>query len=198
MNRTEELIALAQKGDKTASEALVEENNGLIWAVARRFQGRGTEMDDLYQLGCLGFLKAVDGFDPASLLPDLGSVLGIVATVCRFAVLIGPIILLLLGIAYLLFAPKEANYHFGYRCYYGMGSVEAWRFTQRLAGILWSVLGLVLTAAMVLLTNGFAEMDVYDAVWTAVKYVLWEVGLAALSCIVINTMVMIRFTYSGD
>lgn len=65
MNRTEELIALAQKGDKTASEALVEENNGLIWAVARRFQGRGTEMDDLYQLGCLGFLKAVDGFDPA-------------------------------------------------------------------------------------------------------------------------------------
>ena len=79
-----------------------------------------------------------------------------------------------------------------------MGSVEAWRFTQRLAGILWSVLGLVLTAAMVLLTNGFAEMDVYDAVWTAVKYVLWEVGLAALSCIVINTMVMIRFTYSGD
>ena len=64
MNRTEELIALAQKGDKTASEALVEENNGLIWAVARRFQGRGTEMDDLYQLGCLGFLKAVDGFDP--------------------------------------------------------------------------------------------------------------------------------------
>lgn len=65
MNRTEELIALAQKGDKTASEALVEENNGLIWAVARRFQGRGTEMDDLYQLGCLGFLKAVDGFDPS-------------------------------------------------------------------------------------------------------------------------------------
>ena len=40
------------------------ENTGLIWSVAKRFSGRGTETDDLYQLGCLGFLKAVEGFDP--------------------------------------------------------------------------------------------------------------------------------------
>ena len=65
MSRTEELITLAQAGDRTASETLVNENTGLIWSVARRFQGRGAEMDDLYQLGCLGFLKAVEGFDPA-------------------------------------------------------------------------------------------------------------------------------------
>lgn len=63
MSRLEELIALAQGGDKDASEALVQENSGLIWSVARRFLGRGTEGDDLYQLGCLGFLKAVAGFD---------------------------------------------------------------------------------------------------------------------------------------
>lgn len=63
MTRTEELIARAQAGDKSASEALVTENSGLIWSVARRFLGRGTEVDDLYQLGCLGFIKAVDGFD---------------------------------------------------------------------------------------------------------------------------------------
>lgn len=63
MSRLEELIGLAQKGDKEASEILVKENSGLIWSVARRFLGRGTESDDLYQLGCLGFLKAVDGFD---------------------------------------------------------------------------------------------------------------------------------------
>lgn len=58
-----ELIACAQAGDKSATERLVEENSGLIWSVARRFLGRGVEADDLYQLGCLGFLKAVDGFD---------------------------------------------------------------------------------------------------------------------------------------
>ena len=63
MSRTEELIARSQGGDKDASEALVTENAGLIWSVARRFLGQGTEADDLYQLGCLGFLKAVEGFD---------------------------------------------------------------------------------------------------------------------------------------
>ena len=63
MSRTEELIAQAQNGDRAAGEQLLLENSGLIWSVARRFMGRGTEADDLYQLGCLGFLKAVDGFD---------------------------------------------------------------------------------------------------------------------------------------
>ena len=58
-----ELIARSQQGDSAATEQLVEENSGLIWSVARRFMGRGTESDDLYQLGCLGFLKAVEGFD---------------------------------------------------------------------------------------------------------------------------------------
>ena len=63
MTRTEELIARYQAGDRDAGGVLVTENAGLIWSVARRFMGRGTEADDLYQLGCLGFLKAVDGFD---------------------------------------------------------------------------------------------------------------------------------------
>lgn len=63
MTRTEELIAKSQAGDKEARELLITENSGLIWSVARRFIGRGTESEDLYQLGCLGFLKAVEGFD---------------------------------------------------------------------------------------------------------------------------------------
>ena len=63
MSRTEDLIRLAQAGDRDASETLINENSGLIWSVARRYIGRGTDADDLYQLGCLGFLKAVKGFD---------------------------------------------------------------------------------------------------------------------------------------
>lgn len=65
MSRTEELIARSQSGDQKAKETLIEENSGLIWSVAKRFIGRGAEADDLYQLGCLGFIKAVDGFDLA-------------------------------------------------------------------------------------------------------------------------------------
>lgn len=63
MTDQKELIRLAQAGDKQASEHLLTENSGLIWSVAKRFIGRGTDTEDLYQLGCLGFLKAVDGFD---------------------------------------------------------------------------------------------------------------------------------------
>lgn len=63
MSNTEELIRLAQMDDPAAKEQLVNVNSGLIWSVARRFAGRGVELDDLYQLGCLGFLKALDGFD---------------------------------------------------------------------------------------------------------------------------------------
>lgn len=59
------LLAQAKAGDRDASEQLVEQNAGLIWSVARRFFGRGVESDDLYQLGCVGFLKAIAGFDPA-------------------------------------------------------------------------------------------------------------------------------------
>ena len=58
-----ELIRLARQGDKGASQRLVEENSGLIWSVARRFFGKGADPDDLYQLGCVGFLKAIEGFD---------------------------------------------------------------------------------------------------------------------------------------
>jgi RNA polymerase sporulation-specific sigma factor len=63
MTRLEELLKRCQEGDREAGELLVAENAGLIWSVTRRFIGRGVESDDLYQLGCLGFLKAVDGFD---------------------------------------------------------------------------------------------------------------------------------------
>lgn len=65
MSRTEDLIARSQKGDTASTELLLTENAGLIWSVAKRFVGRGAELDDLYQLGCLGFLKAIEGFDLA-------------------------------------------------------------------------------------------------------------------------------------
>lgn len=56
-------IRAAQSGDREAAGRLIEENSGLIWSIAKRFFGRGVDADDLYQLGCVGFLKAIDGFD---------------------------------------------------------------------------------------------------------------------------------------
>ncbi len=66
MNGTfEQLLGRAKGGDRDAAQQLLLENNGLVWSVVRRFYGRGVDPDDLYQLGCLGFLKALEGFDPA-------------------------------------------------------------------------------------------------------------------------------------
>lgn len=57
------LLDRAQSGDKDACGKMLEENSGLIWAVVRRYYGCGAEPEDLYQLGCIGFIKAVKGFD---------------------------------------------------------------------------------------------------------------------------------------
>ena len=140
----------------------------------------------------------MDEFDPAALLPELDTIMGKIELITRIAVLVGPIILLVMGILYLIASPKEANYYIGYRCFFGMGSVDAWRFTQRLAGIVWGLLGLGLTGVMVLISSGFHDMEIMDMVWKAISCVLWEAGIVAASCLVINTLVMLRFDAKGE
>lgn len=65
MEHTLALIGRSHQGDKEARDTLFEENTGLIYSVARRFLGRGVEMEDLFQIGSIGLLKAVDKFGPA-------------------------------------------------------------------------------------------------------------------------------------
>ena len=65
MDRTIELIKLAKEGDRKAREQVATENLGLVWSVVRRFAGRGHELEDLYQIGCIGLMKCIDKFDPA-------------------------------------------------------------------------------------------------------------------------------------
>ncbi len=59
-----QLLSQAKEGDEAACEQAIRENAGLIWSIVRRYYGRGVAPEDLYQLGCLGFLKALRGFDP--------------------------------------------------------------------------------------------------------------------------------------
>ena len=139
----------------------------------------------------------MDNFDPAALLPDLTTVVGKVEFITRIAVLVGPIVLLVLGILYFFAAPKEANYRFGYRCYFGMGSEEAWRFTQRFAGLVWSVLGLVLTVVMLIITGSFAGNPIMDIIGKGVKCLLWEGGLILVSVLVINVTAMLCYDRKG-
>ena len=141
--------------------------------------------------------NVLEGSDLGAVLPDLSSVVDSLAPVMKIALLAGPVILLVLGLLYLFVAPKEANYTFGYRCYFGMGSVNAWRYTQRLAGLLFTGVGLILTLVMLGVTAGFPELDTMDMLWKAVKCGIWEVVLIALVNIAVQVVVAFYFDSKG-
>ena len=143
-------------------------------------------------------IKAVlDGFDPATLLPDLSRIFDSLAPVCRLAVLIGPVVLLLLGLSYLILSPREANHYLGYRCYFGMGSEYAWRFTQRLAGVLFTGTGLVLTVVMFAISVSFAYMQLPEMVWKAASCLVVELAASVLLVLIVNLSAAFRFDRKG-
>ena len=146
----------------------------------------------------LDSFKEFTNFNPGTLLPELDTLLGKMELLLRILVMAGPVVLLVFGLIYLLAAPKEANHHLGYRCYFGMGSVEAWRYAQKLAGLVWSGLGLVLTVVMLILIGKFRGMDAEAMVWAAIKYILWELGLTVLACLCINITVTCFFDRNGN
>ncbi len=140
----------------------------------------------------------INNFDPASLLPKIDSVLGWIELVTRLCVMAAPVIMLVLGLIYWFLPAKEANYEAGYRFYFGMGSVYAWRFTQKLAGMVWTALGLVLSVVMFFISSGFRGMEGTQMLDRAVACILWEIGLMAAACIAINVILIIRYDRKGN
>lgn len=140
----------------------------------------------------------VNNFDPISYLPDITSILGWADLFARICVMAAPVIMLLCGLRYLLLPPREANHEAGYRFYFGMGSVDAWRFTQKLAGIVWSAIGLILSVTMFLITGSFGQLDLMEMVDKAVVCIFWEIGLILVSYIAINLTLIIRYNRHGD
>ena len=137
--------------------------------------------------------EVMDAFDPASLLPELEAIFEKVSLVCRVAVVLGPVLLVALGLVYLFLTPKEANHYIGYRCYFGMGSVQAWRFTQRLAGILFTALGVIL-GAVALLSLSFLVAFLVTVNATAITppmYILFVLVGIAWAAINVNSLPMV-------
>ena len=145
-----------------------------------------------------GLVDKINNLDPAEYLPEIDSIIGWVVLLVRVFVMAAPVIMLLFGLSYLLLPAKEANHMVGYRFYFGMGSISAWRFTQKLAGIVWSGLGLVLTVVLFFVSRGFAEMDGMEMLDKAVVCILWEIGLMAVACIAINIFLIVRYDRKGQ
>ena len=140
----------------------------------------------------------LEGADLSKLLPELDGIVDKMVPIMKAALLAGPVILLILGLLYLFATPKEANYKFGYRCYFGMGSVRAWRYTQRLAGVVFAGVGLILSLVMFFITAGFGEMDTMDMLWKTLKCGIWEAVIIAVSSVTINLVVMFYFDGKGN
>lgn len=144
------------------------------------------------------FLKSLlEGMDPAALLPDLWTIFDKLDTVLRVVVLAGPLCLLGLGLLYLLSPPSEANHLFGYRHYWGMSSVEAWQFTQKTAGLVWTGLGLGMTVAMAFICNSYRDMAWEAMLFSALTSVIVELLLVVISTFLINALVVLQFDRKG-
>lgn len=139
----------------------------------------------------------MDGLDLAALLPRVDSVVDWITLVCRLAILIGPLVLVGMGFAYLFFAPKEANYYFGYRTFFGMGSVTAWRRTQKLAGSLFAIAGSILTLVMMVMAASMGGLEPMDAVWRAAKCLIGQTVTVVSVIILINVITAFTFDYQG-
>lgn len=142
-------------------------------------------------------LKELGDLDLGALIPQLDTLMGWVELLLRLCVMAAPLLLLGFGLVFLLAPPKEANYGLGYRFWWGMSSLQAWQFTQRIAGMVWSGLGAVLTILMALLCTGLRDMEPMDMAQQAGIYVLWELGLTSVACIAIDVIVIVRFDSKG-
>ena len=147
-------------------------------------------MDDISSL--------LKDFDITALIPDLQTVLGKLDLLLRLLVMAGPLTLLGLGLYYFLFPPKEANYEAGYRFRYAMSKVKVWQFTQRLAGMVFSTLGLGLTVVMSLICSSFSGLAAPDMVARAATCILWEIGLLLAATLAVNITVMCLYDSKGN
>lgn len=133
-----------------------------------------------------------------AIIPELGTMLADMRFWLGFAMLIGPILLLLLGTYYYFFAPEEANHKAGYRTYYGMGSVAAWKFTQGFAGKVWGFLGAGSAVVAIIGCIIMATQAPENAVIPALVILILEVVAVVAGFAVIETTVSRRFDADGN
>ena len=146
----------------------------------------------------MDFITGLFDMDFAALVPEMGTLLGVVRVILSLLLLAGPLAMLILGVLYLFMAPPEANYKFGFRTYYGMGSVEAWRFSQRMAGMAFGALGLLLLVIALIVDLSFIGANAYQVASRAMVCLLWQMGLIALVRLGIAILCAMFFTAKGE
>ena len=136
--------------------------------------------------------------DLGKFIPKLDKLMGLVQKLVSLAVRVGPLCILILGLIYLLIPPKEANRKAGYRTYFGMGSIMAWRFTQRVAGIIMTLVGLVLFLIARSTVAKFSGMEPMEMAKVAFDVIKVQVICALVIYIFMFLLTAVLFNRKGD
>ena len=142
--------------------------------------------------------ELLNTFSLEKYIPKLDTLMGWVQWLVSLAVRVGPICILVLGLIYLLIPPKEANRKAGFRTYFGMGSVIAWNVTQRLAGIVMTITGLILTIIAYKRIGEFASYDMMTMANVALKMVKSQVICALVISVFMFLLTAVLFNRNGD
>lgn len=136
--------------------------------------------------------------DLAALVPDMPVVMVTVCFLLVLAVLTGPILLVTLGGLYLFKPAPEANFKYGFRTYYGMGSIQAWRFSQKIAGLAFAGLGAPLLLAMLIVALTFIGKDLLSIATTATICLLVQAGLTLIARLTVAILCSVYFDKDGN
>ncbi len=142
-------------------------------------------------------MNLIGEFDPAALLPNISVVVWLMELISRLAILVIPVLLLIFGLLYFFKPIKEANHIFGYRAYFGMGSVDAWRFAQRFAGFIYMILGGVMTLAMVIVSIVLIWKDTFTLLTACAICLIIELVLTGIAVLAINIYLAVRYDRYG-
>ena len=133
-----------------------------------------------------------------ALIPRLEQLLSDMRFWAGFAMLIGPILFLGMGALDYFAAPAEANHRVGYRTYFGMGSVKAWKYTQKLAGMVWGGLGAVLALVAIIVCICQSGKEPAAAMSAALILLIVEAVCALLAFLAVEIIVAVRYDMNGN
>ena len=146
----------------------------------------------------MDFITKLFDLDLSKFVPEMPAFLGGLRALLVLAILIGPILLVALGAMYLLRPAPEANFKYGFRTYFGMGSIEAWQFSQKIAGLAFGGLGAVLLLIMFIVVLTFFKKDLFQIANTAIVCLIWQAVLALIARIVVSILCWTYFDRNGD
>jgi len=147
----------------------------------------------------MGVITKIFDMDLSKLVPEMPVFLGLIRTLLVLAVLAGPILLTVLGAMYLFKPAPEANFKYGFRTYFGMGSIEAWQFSQKLAGLIFGALGVLLLIVMLIVVLvGFLRKDLFQVAGTAIVCLIWQAVLTLAARLAVSILSWRYFDKDGN